>query len=334
MKHLWKSLVVLVVLSMAGLLAGCDQSGPSESNEALQDFSYAFADDQLEMSETAGVQVDNASGVFSIGWRQIIVPEDQTTTLRGDAMAIAFDGTQNETAPFRTRSGMDMGSVFLNYGENHRELNKKEGFRRGIFYCLFPERPEPTEPGLEFIPGGSYEFEVSGSESFSPVKVSITAPTALMNITSHANGDRVDGSSDLTITWDGGSADGGILIRLRPFFHPMGKGEMTRDRFMEGFKNGGPRHEMWNGHGGEGFGGGNNFHRFPMLFARGYSQKLDSNPGTFTIPATDVLSIINLSGASEIAVIVSQMSPTSFQNDGRSYTLLFRNGDMRVLATQ
>ena len=166
------------------------------------------------------------------------------------------------------------------------------------------------------------------------MKVSITAPQALLNISSHVNGDQIDGSSDLTVTWDGGTADGGILIRLRPFFHPLGKGEMTRDRFMEGLKQGGPRHEMWNGHGGEGFGGGKGFHRFPLLFARGYAQKLDSNPGTFTIPAAEVQSIINLFGTSEIAVIVSQMSPTTFENDGKSYTLLFRNGDMRVLATR
>jgi hypothetical protein len=334
MKHLWKSLVV--ALATAGLIAGCDQSGPSEANEGLQDFTYAFADDQLEMSKTAGIDVDETAGVFSIGWRQIIVPEDQTTTLRGDAMAIAFDGSQNETAPYRTRSGIDIGSVFLNYGGNRLELNKKEGFRRGIFYSLFPERPEPTEPGLEFIPGGTYEFEVTGSENFSPAKVSITAPTELISISSHVNGDQVDGSSDLTITWTGGSADGGVLIRLRPFFHPMGKGEMTRDRFMEGIKNGCPRHEMWNGQGGEGFGGGKGkgIHRFPMLFARGYVQKLDSNPGAITVPAADVQSIISLSGTSEIAVIVSQMSPASFDNNGKSYTLHFRNGDMRVLAAQ
>lgn len=327
----------VLALVIAGLVVGCDQT-PSESNlGAIQDVSYAFADDQLETSKAAGVDVDGTAGVFSIGWRQIIVPEDQTTTLRGDALAIAFDGTQDETAPYRTMSGIDIGTVFLNYGVNHRELAKKEGHRRGTFYSLFPERPEPTEPGLEFVAGGTYEFEVTGSANFSPLKVSLTAPRELLQISSHTNGDQIDPSSDLTVTWTGGSADGGVLVRLRPFFLPPTDGVQARERFMEGMKQGFQRHQWWSDEGGEkgfhhGPGGGHGFG--PMRFHRGFLVELDSNPGTYTIPADEIRNVMGLCGTTDIAVMVAQISDTSVDHDSKSYTLLIRNGDMRVLATQ
>ncbi len=337
MTHKRILLASVLPLVIAGLMVGCDRTPSESSPGAIQDVAYAFADDQLETSNASGVNVDGTAGVFSIGWRQIIVPEDQTTTLRGDAMAIAFDGTQDETAPYRTMSGIDIGTVFLNYGGNQRELAKKEGHRRGTFYCLFPERPEPTEPGLEFIAGGSYEFEVTGSTDFSPLKVSLTAPQEILQISSHTNGDQIDPSSDLTVTWTGGSADGGVLVRLRPFFLPPTDGLQARDRFREGIKQGGPRHQWWSDEGGEkgfhhGPGGGHPFG--PIRFHRGFLVTLDSNPGTITIPADEIQKVLGLCGTTEIAVVVSQISSQSIDHDSKSYTLLIRNGDMRVLATQ
>ena len=337
MTHKQMSLASLLSLAVAGLVAGCNQTPSDSSPGAIQDATYAFADDQLETSNVSGVNVDGTSGVFSIGWRQIIVPEDQTTVLRGDAMVIAFDGTQDETAPYRTMSGVDIGTVSLSYGGTQRELVKKEGYRRGTFYCLFPERPQPTEPGLDFIAGGSYEFDVTGSANFSPLKVSLAAPQELLQISSHANGDQIDPSSDLTVTWTGGSADGGVLVRVRPFFLPPTDGLQARDRFREGIKQGGPRHQWWSeGNGEKGFhhgpGGGHPFG--PVRFHRGFSVKLDTNPGTYTIPADEIENILGLCGTTEIAVTVSQISASSIDHDSRSYTLLVRNGDMRVLATQ
>jgi hypothetical protein len=334
MTHKRMLLASVLPLVIAGLMVGCDQTPSDSSSGLIQDFSYAFADDQLETSNSAGVDVDGASGVFSIGWRQMIVPEDQTTTLRGDAMAIAFDGTQDETAPFRTLSGIDMGTVYLNYSGNHRELAKKEGHRRGVFYALFPERPEPTEPGLEFVAGGSYEFEMTGSEAFSPLKVSLTAPQELLQISSHTNGDQINPSSDLTVTWTGGSADGGVLVRLRPFFLPPTDGMRARDRFMQGIQHGGPKHQWWSNGGGEGHGPGRGHGFGPMRFHRGFFIKLDSNPGTYTIPADEIQNVLGLMGTTEIAVTVAQISATSVDHDAKSYKLLVRNGDMRVLATQ
>jgi hypothetical protein len=251
-------------------------------------------------------------------------------------MAIAFDGTQDETAPFRSLSGIDMGTVYLNYSGNRREMAKKEGHRRGTFYCLFPERPEPSEPGLEFVAGGSYEFEVTGSDAFSPLKATLTAPQELLQISSHTNGDQIDPSSDLTVTWTGGSADGGVLVRMRPFFLPPADGEKPRDRFMQGIKQGGPKHEWWSNGGGQGPGHGHRGgHGFgPMRFHRGFFIKLDSNPGTYTIPADEIQNIVGLMGTTEIAVMVAQISDSSVDHDGKTYKLLVRNGDMRVLATQ
>src|SRR5204863_8585470 len=59
---------------------------------------------------------------------------------------------------------------------------------------------------------GSYQFEVSGSSKFSAFTTSLTAPAALINLTSPAKGDSISTSSDLVLNWNGGNASGGVLI--------------------------------------------------------------------------------------------------------------------------
>jgi hypothetical protein len=327
-------LAAVLTLAILGILGGCkDQTAsPEAASPNQQGFDYAFADDQLSVSASAGIAVDASAGLFSLGWRQIIVPDDQSAVTRGDAMVVAFDGTQPETSPFRTQSGVDIGTVYIHYAGNQIELAKKGGDHRGTFYSLFPLRPKLGETGLQFIPGGTYEFEVTGSKNFTPVSVSLTAPQSLLKISSPGNGDGIDVSSELTVSWSGGTPAGSILVRAIPCLPPPEDGGGFQPIGMPAGDNNGARGGPgWRGPGGLICLGGSP-HGGPLKLPEGFVEKLDSNPGTFTIPGSALQELIADYGATRVGLSVSQISPSTFEHDGTTYDLLLRNSDQVVLS--
>jgi hypothetical protein len=295
------------------LFAGCDNSGQDSGSMAIPDESAAIVDDNLAVAKAGSSAVDSANGVFEIGWHQFFGPLNQTPALRGGASAVVFDGTQGSVAPHFTRAGKDVGEIAINYSGNHTVLNKKTNPRGGTFYSTLARMFQQQNPSnIEFVPNTLYEFEVSGTASFAPLKASFTTPSALMSVTSHKDNDAVSASNDLTIKWTGGTT-AGVVIRVNAH-RAFGPGGMHGRG--PGGRHGGPMVP-------------------PVGVGEGYIVKLDTNPGEYTIPAAKIQEVLsNVQNITEIGVCVSQFTTTEISHSTGLYKLVMRNGDRRVLSVK
>ena len=321
-----KSLYVLF-LSIAVVLAalvGCSDQSANEPDAAnAADVAGGVAQSELTLMKAAGIGLDGSKGVFSVGWRQMFNPNSPENEITiGRAMAVVFDPTQQTR-----RGGIDIGTVSLNYGSNHLELQKRVGPNGEVLYTSFaPPRDNTADTNIEFISSGSYEFEVTGSTNFSAMSASLTAPAALLDITSPVRGNSISTVADVTMTWMGGLSSSGVVIAVmpRPEFKggPMGEGGPHREGGPG--RSGGP-------HGSDGpgrmMGSGPGGHP-PMLDStRAIIVRLDDNPGTYTIAASKLQELVTKTSATGLVFTVSQLASTDISHDGGTVMLVLRNGD-------
>jgi hypothetical protein len=261
--------------------------------------------------KNGGMHLDSAAGVFSIGWNEIFRPFMDSSRIKGMAFAVAFGERQSDLPHFR-KFGLNMGDITINYPGNQVEMHKHFHPLRGVAYSLF-ERPFGqcnSENMLEFIPNTDYEFEVSGSENFAPISITLTSPAVLMNITSPAFGEVIDPAQDLTINWEGGN-EGKVGIRLMPAFRPH-RGH-----------DGGP--------GGMHEGPGSD----PMPpMDRVIFVILDENTGTYTFPAQQIQRILNGIPANGLRAEVSQMDFGEVQHENGILHTAMRNGNSVMMRIQ
>ncbi len=280
----------------------------------------SISDDELIISQISGVPVDSSDGVFDIGWNPFVGPIAQDSERLGDASVVVFDTLATMPGRRSLHEGEDIGSVSLNYASNSLALRKIQHFYGGTFYSLFPHLFGNASPELTFVPNTSYEFDVSGSSSFSAAKVSITSPQALINITSYTNGQQINGDSGLTLTWSGGNPVAGVLIRIIPMivfgpdgFAPYGPGLRVRDSGLPpGIHYGGP----------DGL----------IQIDTGYTLLLATNSGKAVIPAAAIQEL--LYATSTLSVSVSEFSTVEFTQDNRKYLIVMRDGDRRMIIVE
>ena len=245
-------------------------------------------------------------------------PEGVDSDPRGHARAIAF----GEALEDGRRSGIDMGTVTLSYPDDQVELTKRERPKGGTIYTSFsgPRHENPTSVG--FAGNGEYEFDVSGSDQFAAVKLSVTAPSELMNITSHSRGDTVIPGEDLVIEWSGGG-DGKVAISIAALTGecpdkqdrpngPRGRGE------RRGRHGGGPG-------GPGGYGGGHPKAANVLL------EMIDGNNGEYTLTADRFAELVGDSGATRIAVHVSQLIASDVDHGGETLWAVLHTGDRVML---
>jgi len=205
------------ILVLMLILVGCSPEGtntPNQNKLSNPDMSsFETVDSDLFLLKEGGMDIDDAAGIFSIGWNEIFRPVHEDSETGGMAFAIAF-GEPNDLHRF----GINMGSVFINYGDHQIEMHKRVDDRRGTVYSLFKRPFGHSDQLLEFIPNKEYQFEVTGSDGFSQISFSLISPSELIDITSHNNGDEIDHGQDLTVTWEGGDPNEKVALRMMPFF--------------------------------------------------------------------------------------------------------------------
>lgn len=301
-------------LIFTGLLAtiflfGCKSEVNSpDRNEFLNDqLAYQAVDNDLALMKDGGMPLDSAAGVFSIGWNEIFRPFMDSSKIKGMAFAVAF-GERGTDLQHLRKFGLDMGDITINYSGNQVEMYKHTHPMRGIAYSLF-ERPFGrcnSENMLEFIPNTDYEFEVSGSEAFTPITITLTSPSALMNITSPAFGDFIDPTQDLIINWDGGN-EGKVGVRLMPAMRP---------RKGPGGMHGGPGQE-------------------PMPpMDRVIFVILETNTGAYTFTAQQIQELINGIPADGLRAEVSQMDFVDVEHPNGTLHTAMRNGNSIMMRIQ
>jgi hypothetical protein len=163
---------------------------------------------------------------------------------------------------------------------------------------------------LEFIPNEDYEFEVTGSEQFSAATFTLTSPEALIDITSHNHADEINPTQDLTLTWEGGTADEKVALRLMAHFR--GHGGKKGPHGKGGPKGPPPRSPMET-----------------VIFI-----VLDTNPGEYTFTAEQVQELLKNNGTQHIVAGVSQMDFQEVEHEGKLLHTVMRNGNSVMLSVQ
>ena len=298
-----KSFALFITVCVSGFLfiACNDVNSPDDRFSAfLENSSFQTIDSDLALLKDGGIPIDESNGVFSIGWNEIFRPFDDVARIRGMAFAVAF-GDNNDSRKF----GLNMGSVLINYNGNQIELHKRSNDERGTMYSLFKRPFGHSDQLLEYIADIEYEFQVTGSDVISQFSFSLTSPSALMDITSHEHGNVIDPTQDLTITWEGGNADGKIAVRL-----------MANTRFDKGSrdrKRRGPRHP----------------HPDHIIF-----EILDSNTGEYTFTSAQIQELLSNVDSAHLMVGVSQMDIGEVEHDGKVFHTVMRNGNSVMLSIQ
>lgn len=329
------SVFLTFVLTFA-IFIGCSDSDSVDTDqldtETFDTYASVLTED-FDRLDATGIPMDSTDGIFSMGWNEFYDPMTNDTITHGHAFAVTFDDI-NAQHPRPIKNGIDMGSVFINYLNNHVELQKIVNPFGGVLYSLFP-RPN-TGNVIEFIPSAVYEFEVTGSSNFSLVNIPLTAPSALMNFSSHANFDTISVNNDLVLTWGGGTSADPVAIHILPqmFYQPMLQerignfGEGNRGNHNPGFGNGpGFRH---GGHPGI----GPLPLPFPMPIHMGIFEVLPNNPGQYTVTAADLQNLLSNTNATGIICHISQLNATEVDHEGRILRAVMRNGDQLMLNVQ
>ena len=312
------------------LITGCSNrneiAGPQFNQPNEQDLTSAMTESELSVIEISGFHPDSSKGIFTIGWKDLFKPKEQTSLLVGNSMAVGF--TRNISQYRGMRGGVDMGLVYLNYGSNHNELKKIIHPRGGVIYTS-SARPRMGGPNtnIEFIANSAYEFEVTGSDKFSALRTSITAPAALINISSQTEGQSINTANDLVLTWQGGNTSGRLVIVVavpppRPMNGPQGgMGQMGPGGMRGPGGPGGP-------HGGgmmDPRQGG--FPPPPMDSTRAIVIRLDSNPGSYTIGTANLQALVQRTNATRLEVMISQVTVQEVDHDGGRVHVVLRNSD-------
>ncbi len=322
-----KTRVLITALGLVAFTAsGCRDVAEPESAEssALLSGSEASVEHRERMAERLaayGIDIKESGGIFGIGWRSRMRLGDAESDPFGHARAVAFgDALEDERRP-----GIDMGTVTLSYPDDEVELTKRDRPKGGTIYTSFirPRHENPTSIG--FAGGGEYEFDISGSDQFAAVTLSVTAPSDLINITSHTRGDTVSPDEDLVIEWSGG-ADGKVAIAIAALSGECrgGKDRPAGPRGREG-----RRGRRGGGPGGPGGHGGG--HSKP---ANVLHEMIDGNNGEYTLTADGLTELIGDSGATRIVIHVSQLIASDVDHDGETLWAVLHTGDRAMLVLE
>jgi len=320
----------IALFFIAGIIGAAEFDGCSESThpyyysgqegDRQSSVGASITSDELTVARISGVPIDSSDGVFSIGWNQFVGSADQDSERQGDASAVVFDTVADLSGLRASRAGEDIGSVYLNYSGNHHEFRKIRDNFSGTFYSLFPRLFGQENTGVSFSASTSYEFEVTGSSAFPATKVSIESPASLIHISNYVNGQQVNADSDMVVSWSGGNPVAGVLIRIIPVivFGP------------DGFALSGSGMRVRNGGTQPGFHDGGLDK--PVQIDTGYTLLLATNSGKAVVPAAVIQQL--LSDTSDLSVTISEFSTVEFNQDGRKYLVLMRDGDRRIVVAK
>jgi hypothetical protein len=305
--------IIFTAISILLFFWGCQSevNSPDRNDLNSDQLAYQAVDNDLALMKDGGMPLDSAAGVFSIGWNEIFRPFMDSSEVKGMAFAVAF-GERGTDLQHLRKFGLDMGDITINYSGNQVEMYKHTHPMRGIAYSLF-ERPFghcESENMLEFMPNTEYEFEVTGSEYFAPITITLTSPFALMDITSPAFGEFINPAVDLTINWEGGN-EGKVGVRLMPDFRPR-RGH-----------DGGPG----------GMHGGPGPEPMPPM-DRVIFVILDENTGTYTFTSEQIQELINGIPADGLRAEVSQMDFVDVEHENGTLHTAMRNGNYVMMRIQ
>lgn len=292
-----KSMIFALSIFISLVIIGCNSQTDSFAPDDNPDpnlYKYSVIESDLSLLKEGGMPPHFGDGVFSIGWNEMFRPFNQNSDLKGMAFAVAFNDA-NTGSPHFPRFGIDMGTIKIQYDGNEVEMFKFSHPRRGTAYSLFQPPFGESENLLNFIPSTDYVFNISGSGSFNPLTITLTSPPALLDITSHNQGDPINPADDLHITWSGGNPQDKIALRITSFmFPPRGLGGFIR----------------------------------PPLFPPDnfFVIVLENNSGEYTLSSQQLQRILAGGYSDKLVIDISQLDFGEVQHDGKIFHTSMRNG--------
>ncbi len=306
--RIMKVLFIITGICLPLFITGCSNSTSPNDNQQTTDQlnKSSVVESDMGILNAEGVPMRDCDGVFELGWNELFGPIRWNDEVNGHAMAVVFGDTVHQR-PF-LRSGIDVGTIFINYNSNQIQLEKRTGPDGGVFYSLYPRFFDDGH--LDFVPGADYEFEISGSGNFSPLNFTLTAPQELIKVNNPEEDSVINPANDLTLEWSGGTAEDPVAIRLMPCRPPQPPEP-------------GPRH-------------GAGMHPPMQLPPMGDPVfiLLDHNPGTYTIASSTIQELINRTGAEKLVCVVSQVDKNDVQHENRDLKFVMHNGDSVLLNVQ
>jgi hypothetical protein len=228
----------------AGIFVACESMNEpqavDESQAVEESFDISALESETGILKSAGVNADSANAFFVLRWSQGHGHFQSSDTIKGHASAVAYE--QPTTMRDRDAVGLDMGTVSVVSGQDTFDLSKLVSTLFGVRYGAFGgpggrkgphggfggahgghggrklsgDRPEMIN--IPFVAGGTYRFEVTGSDQVAAMKLDIQAPSQLVEITGLADKDTIDATQDLTITWEGDATANNAVLVLAPAF--------------------------------------------------------------------------------------------------------------------
>ena len=323
MKMKWFGVVGLLIILVA--FWGCTASNEPDTNSAFSEVreGSTIAEGQMDLLEQSGHPLEECKAIFSLGWKEVFVPMMSGAETAGHAFAVAFEApTSQRPRPFG--GGIDMGAVYIHYQTTQLEMLKLINPEGGVVYSLGHRPAAGTTHRLEYIPNETYEFEVTGSAHFDPLQIDLISPPALLDFTSHAMGDTISASSDLTLIWSGGLPDSGVVLHIHPGdVRPLGTHPAPGQMPLPGSRP--PR-------GGPGPGG--LMPPPPPISPHSIIVMLDDNPGTYTVAASELQNLVNQTGAPGLICGISQVDVKTIDHNGERVQSVLHNGDRVGLLIQ
>ncbi len=309
MMHIKKVLFVTAAFLIPLVFTACSNvNDPAAGRQTTDELSKSsVVEKDMGVLDAEGIHMRDCDGVFALGWNELFGPIRWNDEINGHAMAVVFGDTVHQR-PF-IRSGIDVGTIYINYDNNQIQLEKRTGPDGGVFYSLYPRFFD--EGRLDFISGADYEFEITGSENFSPLNFTLTAPAALVHINTPVEDSVINPAENLTLEWTGGTSEDPVAIRLMPIQPPVR-----------------PQREPLDGGGG--------IHPPMLLPPLGDPVfiLLDSNPGEYTIAASTIQNLVNQTGAEKLVCVVSQIDKNDVRHENKDLKFVMHNGDSVLLNVQ
>lgn len=303
-----KVLILISGISLPIFFYGCSKNvvAPLSDQQSDQLNKSSVVEIDMGVLNNEGVPMRDCDGIFTLGWNELFGPIRWNDEINGHAMALVF-GDSLHPRPF-IKNGIDVGTIYINYNGGQIQLEKRTGPDGGVFYSLYPRFFDDGH--LDFIPGADYEFEITGSGNFTPLTYTLTAPMALVHVTTPVEDSTINTANDLTLQWSGGTTYDPIAIRLMPIQPPIHPRREPRD--------GGGMHPPM---------------QLPPLGDPVFIL-LDSNPGEYTIAASTIQNLINQTGATKLVCVVSQIDKNDIQHDSKDLKFVMHNGDSVILNVQ
>lgn len=316
------------------IFISCENSSDSTETASTDAYNMALIqslDDEIQIIQTKNIAVKESDALFSLDWGNVKghprIPMEDIET--GHAMAVAFSESFSEK-PFLHTGGLDMGDVALQTADGAVNLNVLNGRNDGFVYMTAPPHPargrhsipdfEPVS--VNFTADYDYTFNVSGSDEFTAMDVTLKTPSAKLNITNLTDGQVIGIDRDLNIEWNGASESSPVIVAVLPFRGPREPKEGGRQHGPGGQGHGQrpPRPDM-----------NPDFIRLNMNNHPAIIKTSETNEGSLTIGQQEITALIDSTNAKSLMLHVSAVDATTETINELTVAKVIRMNDRIVL---